>query len=48
MAEDVAVAVHEQRARRLGEELGGTLGKPEAGVGDDQRDAAQAALFEMT
>jgi hypothetical protein len=25
----------------LGEELGGTLGKPQAGVRDDQPDAAQ-------
>ena len=32
----------------LGEELGGTLGKPQAGVRDDQPDAAQTALLEMT
>ena len=32
----------------LGEELCGTLGKPQAGVRDDQPDAAQTALLEMT
>ena len=31
----------------LGEELGGALGKPQAGVRDDQPDAIQASLFEM-
>jgi hypothetical protein len=31
----------------LGEELGGTLGKPQTGVRDDQPDAVEAALLEM-
>ena len=33
--------------RRLGEELSGAFGKPDAGVGDDQRDAIQPAALEM-
>ena len=48
VAEDVAVPVHDAALPGgLGEELGGTLGKPQAGVRDDQPDAAQTALLEM-
>ena len=49
VAEDVAVPVHDAALPGgLGEELGGTLGKPQAGVRDDQPDTAQTALLEMT
>src|SRR5262249_37468648 len=48
VAEDVAVPVHDAALPSgLGEKLGGTFGKSQAGVRDDQPDPAQTALLEM-
>ena len=48
MAEDVAIEVHHAALpARLGKELGGTLDKAHAGVGDDQLDTLQAAPLEV-
>src|SRR2546430_10351800 len=48
VAEDVAIPVHDAPfARQLLEELGGALGKPNAGIRGDQPDTLQPALLEM-
>ena len=48
VAEDVAVEVHHAPLpARVREELGGALDQPQAGVGDDQLDALEAALLQV-
>ena len=48
MAEDVAVEVnHASLPQRIGEVLGGALGKPQAGIRDDQPYARQPALLQV-